>query len=84
MWDEKRDKKYFEAIKSLLEKLYLTGEAELKKCIEHAIIEHLFERKPIRKFFSNWRDDPQLRPAYEEGMLWVNGGGTSPLTERRE
>lgn len=83
MWDEKRDKKYFEAVKSLLEKLYLAGDAELKKCIEHAIIEHLFERKPIQKFFGDWRDNPQLRPAYEQGMLWVKGGGTSPLTESR-
>lgn len=83
MWDEGRDKKYFETIKSHLEQLYLPGSPELKKCIEHAIIEHLFERKPIRKFFSDWSNNPQLQPAYEEGMAWVKGGGTSPLTERR-
>ena len=83
MWDEDRDKKYFEAVKSRLAQLYISGSAELKKCIEHAIIEHLFERKPIRKFFSDWRENPQLRPAYDEGKLWVDGGGTSPLTERR-
>jgi hypothetical protein len=83
MWDEDRDKKYFEAIKSRLAELYSSGSPELKRCIEHSIIEHLFERKPIRKFFADWQDNPQLRPAYEEGMLWVTGGGTSPLTERR-
>jgi hypothetical protein len=84
MWDVKRDKKYFEAVKSLLEKVYLTGDTELKKCIEHAVLEHLFERKDIRMFFSDWRDNPQLRPAYDEGKLWVDGGGTSPLTEGRQ
>ena len=83
MWDEDRDKKYFEAIKSRLAELYSSGSPELKKCIEHAIIEHLFERKPIRKFFEDWKNDPQLQPAYQEGMLWVKGGGTSPLTEPR-
>lgn len=83
-WDNGKDKHYFQTIKSLLKRLYLAGDAELKKCIEHAIIEHLFEREAIREFFSDWRDNPQLRPAYEEAMLWVNGGGTSPLTERRQ
>lgn len=82
MWDDGRDKKYFNAIKSRLAQLYISGSPDMKKCIEHAIIEHLFERKHIRKFFEDWRDRPQLRPAYEEGMLWVQGGGTSPLTER--
>lgn len=81
MWDEGRDRKYFEAIKFRLAKLYIAGPPELKKCIEHAVIEHLFERKPIRRFFSDWKDDQQLRPAYDEGMLWVTGGGTSPLTK---
>jgi len=83
MWDEGRDKKYFEKIKSRLAKLYIAGSPELKKCIEHGIVEHLFERKPIRKFFSDWKENPQLQPAYEEGMLWVTSGGTSPLTESR-
>ena len=82
MWDEKREAKYFQAIKSLLERLYITGDPELKKCIEHAIVEHLFERRPIRAFFSDWRDNAQLRTAYDEGMLWVSGGGSSPLSER--
>ena len=83
MWDGGRDRKYFETTKSRLAELYISGSPERKKCIEHAIIEHLFERKPIRKFFSDWKTNPQLQPAYEEGMLWVTSGGTSPLTEPR-
>ena len=47
LWDEKRERKYFEAIKSMLERLYVTGSLELRKCIEHAIVEHLFERNPF-------------------------------------
>jgi hypothetical protein len=84
MWDEKREEKYFESIKAMLEKVYVAGGPEIKKCIEKAVVEHLFERKDIRAFFSDWRDNPQLRPAYEEGKVWVEGGGTSPLTERRQ
>lgn len=83
MWDENQDKKYLEDIKSFLGKLYLAGDPELRECIEHAVLEHLFERKDILQFFSDWRDNPQLRPAYDEGKLWVDGGGTSPLTEPR-
>jgi len=83
MWDEKREKKYFDSIKAMLKEVYIAGCPELKKCIEHAIVEHLFERKDIMAFFRDWRDNAQLRPAYEEGKVWVDGGGRSPLTERR-
>jgi hypothetical protein len=83
MWDEKRDTKYFQAIKAMLEKLYISADPELKACIEQAIVEHLFERKPIRKFFENWAHSPQLRPAYDAAALWVSRGGTSPLTKPR-
>ena len=81
-WDERRDEKYFGEMKSLLSRLYLEGPAELKDSIEQAIVEHLFERSDIQQFFSDWRDNPQLRPAYDAGKLWAEGGGTSPLTER--
>jgi hypothetical protein len=81
MWDEDRDRKYFDAIKSWLEKLYIAGSPDVKKCIEHSIIEHLFERKSIQKFFADWREDPRLQRAYDEGLLWVKGGGKSPLME---
>jgi len=83
MWDEERNTKYFQAIKSMLERLYVAGNAELKKCIEDSVIEHLFERKPIRKFFEDWAHNPQLRPAYDQAKLWGDRGGKSPLTEPR-
>ena len=82
LWHEKREVKYFQAIKSLLERLYITGDRELKTCIEHAIVEHLFEIKAIRDFCRDWRDNVQLQTAYEEGMLWISAGGSSPLSGR--
>jgi hypothetical protein len=83
LWDEKRDKKYFREMKSLLSRLYIEGPGELKDSIEQAVVEHLFERDEIREFFGDWRVDPQLRPAYEAGKLWAEGGGRSPLTQPR-
>ena len=81
LWDDGVEKRYFERIKSQLADLYKCADSDLRRAIEHAIIEHLFERKPIRRLFANWKKDPQLRPAYDEGMLWVSHGGTSPLSE---
>jgi hypothetical protein len=81
-WDEARDKKYFHEMKSLLSRLYIEGPPELKYSIEQAVVEHLFERNDIREFFSDWRDDPRLRSAYDAGVLWAEGGGKSPLTQR--
>ncbi len=83
MWDDRRESKYFGLIKSSLAELYREGSPELRSCIEVAIIEHLFEREAIRKFFEDWRDDPELGKAYDAGTLWVEGGGTSPLSEKR-
>jgi hypothetical protein len=81
LWEEKRDERYFEKIKASLEELYINSPADTRKCVEHAVVEHLFERKAVRRFFSNWQHNPQLRPAYDEGMLWVRRGGQSPLTK---
>jgi hypothetical protein len=74
-WDDGMDRKYLERIKALLANLYVAGRKNLKVCIEQAVIEHLFEREDIREFFADWKDDPQLAPAYEAGLEWVRGGG---------
>lgn len=81
-WDEGRDKRYLSELKSLLARIYVDGPPELKISIEQAIVEHLFERDDIQTFFSDWRDNPRLRSAYDAGLSWVQAGGKSPLTER--
>jgi hypothetical protein len=82
MWDDEREIKYLEVIKSSLAELYREGPPELRLCIEVAIIEHMFEREEIRKFFEAWKDDPALGSAYDGGILWIEGGGTSPLSKK--
>lgn len=83
LWDEGRDQKYFRDMKSMLARLYIEGSGDLKHSIEQGVVEHLFERRNIQEFFSDWRDDPRLRPAYDAGKLWAEGGGRSPLTQPR-
>lgn len=72
-WDEGLDEKYFLSMKSLLRRLYLEGSPGLRQTIVQAIIEHLFEKVPIRGFFSDWRDDSELGQAYEQGSEWAAG-----------
>jgi len=50
--------------------LYKNADDRLRTCIVNAALEHLFERKPIRKYFSDWRNDPILSTAYNEACLW--------------
>ena len=83
MWDEERDRSYFERIKEFIADLYLTGSRRVKQAIVQGCLEHLFEREEIMAFFQSWKGHPQLAPAYEQAFLWVLGGGTSPFSRRR-
>jgi hypothetical protein len=49
--------------------LYKEGDQRLRTCIVQATLEHLFERKPIKKYFSDWKQNPMLRDAFEEASL---------------
>lgn len=57
-------------LKAWLSDLYKTADERLRTCIVHATLEHLFERKPIRKYFEDWKKDSVLRPAYEQACEW--------------
>jgi hypothetical protein len=59
--------------------LYKTGSPEIRTCIVQATLEHLFEQKDIRKFFSDWQNDGALKVAYDEASEWYKGGGRSPV-----
>jgi hypothetical protein len=75
MWDEGVDGSYLARIRDLVARLYVTGPPELQRSLMGSVLEHLFEREEIRAFFDSWKDDPQLRVAYEEASLWYQGGG---------
>ncbi|HVB85058.1 MAG TPA: hypothetical protein VNK23_00120 [Candidatus Dormibacteraeota bacterium] len=66
-------------LKDWLGNLYKNGDADIRTCIVQATLEHLFEQKALRTFFSDWQGDSVLRIAYDEACLWPDGGGSSPL-----
>ncbi len=41
--------------------------------IVDGILEHLFEKKGLRKWFADWKADSELKTAYDEARLWADG-----------
>ncbi|HZQ67615.1 MAG TPA: hypothetical protein VFA68_03770 [Terriglobales bacterium] len=66
-------------LKTWLGRLYAEGDGSLRTCIVTATLEHLFEQKDIREFFSDWKKDPVLAIAHKEASVWYLGGGKTPL-----
>jgi len=80
LWNDREvPRKALDDLKQLLARLYKEGDSPLRECLVTATLEHLFERRRIAKYFSDWQQDPVLRKAYEEGMEWVKRGGHTPL-----
>src|SRR5215510_2105784 len=83
LWDGKVSRKILIDLKTWLADIYRKGDCDVRYCLETATLEHLFERPAIRRFFSDWKDDDVLRPAYENALLLVKGGGKTPLSRKR-
>ena len=66
-------------LKNWLARLYKESDEDTRACLVTATLEHLVEQKPIREYFSDWREDALLRKAYDEACLWPDGGGNTPL-----
>ena len=66
-------------LKDWLGRLYTEGDEKLRTCIVTATLEHLFEQKDIREFFSDWKKHPVLAIAHKEACEWYLGGGKTPL-----
>jgi hypothetical protein len=71
LWDDNAiPRKLLMELKAWIADLYKNADDPLRICIVHATLEHLFERKAIRKYFSDWRNDAILTAAYDEACLW--------------
>lgn len=80
LWrDQSVPRAMMDDLKVWLGRLYREGDEGIRTCIVQATLEHLFEQKPIREFFLDWRNDPILRTGYDEACLWPDGGGRTPL-----
>ena len=71
LWDDEEvPRSVLAGLKEWLAAVYRDGDERLQTCIKHATLEHLFERTPIKKYFSSWKDDPVLTEAFREASLW--------------
>ena len=66
-------------LKTWLGKLYKEGSQEIRTCIVQSTLEHLFEQRDIRKFFSDWQKDEVLNLAHGAASEWYKGGGRTQL-----
>jgi hypothetical protein len=60
-----------EALKSWLAGFYRDADADLRDTVVLMLLEHLLEDPEIAAYFSDWREDPTLREAYEQAMEWA-------------
>ena len=80
LWRDSRvPREVVKELKDWLARLYDEGDESLRICIVTATLEHLFEQKDIREFFSDWKKDPVLAIAHREASVWYLGGGKTPL-----
>jgi hypothetical protein len=71
LWDDKTvPRELLEELKAWIGGVYKNGDDRLRTCIVNASLEHSFERKPIRKYFADWRHDATLTVAYDQASLW--------------
>jgi hypothetical protein len=59
-----------EALKTWLADYYRAAGFSLQGRIITSLLEHLFTDEEFAAYFSDWREDPVLREAYEHGMIW--------------
>jgi hypothetical protein len=80
LWrDSSVSREILQELKAWLGRLYKANGAEIRTCLVTATLEHLFEQKDIRDFFSDWKNDPALAIAHKEASEWYLGGGNTPL-----
>lgn len=68
--DSRAPRQVIAELKSWLGGLYVTGDDQLRTAIVTACLEHLFEQKDIRDFFSDWKQDPILSGPYTQACEW--------------
>lgn len=59
-------------IKNWLGTLYLNSDKQIRTAIVTGTIEHLFEKRSIKRFFADWRANPVLAEAYRLASEWVS------------
>jgi hypothetical protein len=83
LWrQEPRPEQTLCAIRDLLARLVRLRDDAINDAIITAILEHLFQNQSIVDFFSSWRQDPDLAPAFVEA-LDLSSSGKADSHDRR-
>lgn len=71
LWQEKEaSHETLRKIKTWLASLYKDADADTRRCVVDATLEHLFENREISRFFADWKDDADLAIAYAAATEW--------------
>ncbi len=70
-------------IANWLGRLYLTSDAEARTTLINGALEHIFERRHLRKLFRGWESSVELAHAKRRSAIWSDAGGDSPIVGRR-
>lgn len=88
IWADERFRPHVDEFRDWLAKLYKSSDVpDLRLCLVQATLEHLFEVDGIAERFASWRDDLELKAAYDEAKMWKEGldeMGIKPVDHRLE
>lgn len=70
LWKSDDDRELLHEIKEWLGTLYKNGNIELRRSLIDGALEHMFEKKSIRRFFADWKQDAELMHAFAEACDW--------------
>jgi hypothetical protein len=88
VWADERFRPQVDDFRDWLAKMYKSADdPDLRLCLVQATLEHLFEDDGLAERFASWREDPELRIAYDEAKLWKEGLdelGIKPVDPRLE
>jgi len=71
--DRRVPRKFLRQVREMLREVYEQGDEDIRTCIVHGALEHLFEAPEIVKEFADWKQNPSLRKAYGEALEWTRG-----------
>lgn len=58
-------------IRETIEQFYMSGDTEVRTCLETATIEHLMEKRDIREYLNDWKQHPIMKHAFANCLEWA-------------
>lgn len=71
LWsDPSAPRQFVQNLKHMLAEAYRSGNRVARARVVHGVLEHLCETPEIAAFFSDWKDDLELKDAYFQALKW--------------